>query len=88
MTNHSLVCPFLTEEPSFAYGVEFGMLRERMRRQKVIQDFFSIENQDRILLLASRTGWKVRKCKRHDKFWFWCELRKKPQRRTSYAEEN
>src|SRR5690242_15880250 len=54
-TTHGLICPFLTDDPVFAYGVEFGMLYVRMRddADNVIDDYFCRENQDQILLLAS-----------------------------------
>jgi hypothetical protein len=60
MTMHSLICPFLSDDPAFAYGVEFGMLYSRMRNgEDVIEDYFCRANQDQILLLASRLRWRV-----------------------------
>lgn len=76
---YDLVCPFLTDDPMFSYGVEFGMLYVRMREESdLISDFFSRENQDRILLLASRLGWVVLQMKPWGEDWFWCELEKGP----------
>jgi hypothetical protein len=75
-TTYSLVCPFMTDDPAFAYGVEFGSLHARMRRGKRIKDYFCRENQERILLLANRLGWRVRKIKPVDACWFWCVMEK------------
>jgi hypothetical protein len=78
MPAYGLVCPFLTDDPMFAYGVEFGLLYARMRggAEAIISDYFCRENQDRILLLASRLGWSVKQIKPWDKDWFWCALEK------------
>jgi len=79
MTTYNIVCPFLTDDPTFAYGVEFGMLYARMRNGcDSIRDFFCRANQDQILLLASRMGWAVQQMKPWGKDWFWCELEKEP----------
>jgi hypothetical protein len=78
MTTHDLVCPFLTEDPMFAAGVEFGMLFARLRNdEEPLTDIFLRENQDRILLLANRLGWTVEAIKKVDRFWFSCVLGKK-----------
>lgn len=69
-TNHSLVCPFLNENPDYACGVEFGMLFVRMKTETRIDDCFTVRNQDQILLLASRSGWSVLQMRKIDKFWF------------------
>jgi hypothetical protein len=76
MANHTLVVPFLTDDPVFAYGVEFGLLYARMAAaaDTTIEDYFCRENQDRILLMANRLGWHVVEMKPHDKDWFWCQL--------------
>ncbi|HJT76410.1 MAG TPA: hypothetical protein VJ739_04340 [Gemmataceae bacterium] len=77
MTTYGLVCPFLTDDPTFAYGVEFGLLYARMQSEaETISDYFCRENQDRILLLASRLGWAVKRIKPWNKDWFWCALEK------------
>jgi hypothetical protein len=79
VATYSLVCPFLSDDPMFAYGVEFGLLYARMKDEaEWIEDYFCRENQDRILLLANRLGWAVRAVKPWDKFWFWCELERQP----------
>ena len=75
MTTYGLVCPFLTDDPMFAYGVEFGLLRARMQGEgERIEDYFTRENQERILLLANRLGWSVRAIKPWGSGWFWCEM--------------
>jgi hypothetical protein len=79
MTTYSLVCPFLTDDPKFAYGVEFGLLYARMRgKARRIDDYFCSENQDRILLLASRLGWQVKKVGRSKGGWFRAVMLKGP----------
>jgi hypothetical protein len=70
MATYNLVCPFLTDDPMFAYGVEFGMLFARMKRERRIKDYFCRANQEQILLLANRLGWKIKKIEPWDKFWF------------------
>lgn len=77
--DYTLVVPFLTEDPAFAYGVELGMLFERMRRgpDDVIGDCFTLENQDRILLMAGRIGWHVAEVRPWSEGWFWCRLERK-----------
>jgi hypothetical protein len=57
--DHSLICPFLDESPAYAAGVELGVLFERMKRRRVIRDYFTAANQDQITLLCNRTGWEV-----------------------------
>lgn len=75
MATYGLVCPFLTDDPAFAYGVEFGLLYSRMQgRAKKIKDYFCRANQERILLLANRLGWSVKKIKPWGKDWFWCVM--------------
>jgi hypothetical protein len=78
VATHSLVCPFLTDDPTFAYGVEFGLLHARMSMEEAIADYFCRENQDRILLLANRLNWSVREIEAVDKDWFWCKMEKTP----------
>ncbi len=61
MADNTLVCPFLDESPTYAYGVEFGMLYAKMRDPSVerIADYFCTENQEQITLAANRLGWKI-----------------------------
>jgi hypothetical protein len=56
-----LVVPFLTDDPVFAYGVEFGMLYWRLAREKpeTLKDFVHLENQDRVCVMAGRLGYAV-----------------------------
>ncbi len=84
MATFTLVCPFLTDDPVFAQGVEFGLLYARMRRgRKPIKDYFSRTNQEQILLLANRLGWAVREIEPWDNFWFWCVLEKREPRHSA-----
>ncbi len=64
-SDHSIVVPFLNEDPTYAHGVEFGMLYTKMQNPDVdrIEDFFRTENQEQITLLANRTGWTVESMK-------------------------
>ncbi|HEV3118692.1 MAG TPA: hypothetical protein VGY58_16705 [Gemmataceae bacterium] len=74
-----LACPFLDESPTFAYGVEFGLLFARMRREKVIADYFLRRNQDQILLAASRLGWQVLRMKPQGD-WLWIKMKRRLRR--------
>jgi len=79
MTSNTLVCPFLNSDPVYAYGVEFGMLYARMQTSdEQVADYFCRENQDQILLLASRLGWSVVELKPWDENWFWLRIEKEP----------
>ena len=69
-----MVTPFLTDDEMFAFGVEFGMLYERMKLGEPIELTFHLENQDRITLMASRLGWMVEEMKTLDEDWFACRL--------------
>ena len=80
MAAYNLVCPFLTDDPQFAYGVEFGLLYARMKKARKIRDYFCMANQEQILLLANRLGWKVRRIKPWNKDWFWLSMVKKASR--------
>jgi hypothetical protein len=68
--------PFLTDDVNFAHGVEFGMLYARMRdgSEGVIEDYFLLDNQDRVLLMASRLRWQVSRVEAYDDEWFRCRL--------------
>jgi hypothetical protein len=79
MATWTLICPFLNQSSDFALGVEFGRLYARMRigEDAEISDYFCIENQDQILLVASRLGWEVVEMSSWDADWFWCLLRKR-----------
>ena len=77
MASHTLVIPFLTDEPLYTHGVEFGMLYVQMRdTEEPISGYFTIENQDQILLAASRMGWRVIKMEPWENQWFWLEMEK------------
>jgi hypothetical protein len=67
-----LIVPFLTDNPVYARGVEFGMLFEEMkRRPRIIQNYFLRANQEQILLLASRMRYAVVSMKPWDGDWFY-----------------
>lgn len=76
MASYGMVCPFLNENPTFAYGVEFGFLYSRMRDETIIDDYFCRKNQDQILLLASRLGWQIVIMKAVDKYWIRIRMEK------------
>ncbi len=79
MTTYNRLRPFLTDDPLFAYGVEFGLLYARMQNgEDRIGEYFCRQNQDRILLLANRLGWSVLAMKSWGRDWFWCEMEKQP----------
>lgn len=77
-----LVCPFLDQDSKFAYGVEFGMLYESMRRgDKAIKGYYRTENEEQIRLAAHRKGYDVVELKSWndgppDNGWVWIMLRK------------
>jgi hypothetical protein len=75
MPGYGLVCPFLTDDPMFAFGVEFGMLYAQMQSGvSDIRDYFCIQNQEQILLLANRLGWRVQEMRSWGADWFWCVM--------------
>jgi hypothetical protein len=75
--NYSLICPFLTDEFEFARGVEFGMFYARLRlRPREIREYVLLPNQDQILLLASRFGYRVVKMKPWGEQWLFIWLRR------------
>ncbi len=75
---HTLACPFLNDDPVFAYGVEFGILYVRMRDgdEDKIKGYFCRANQDQILLAASRMRWAVTEMKPWGKDWLWLSMEK------------
>jgi len=76
MATYDLVCPFLNDNPQYAYGVEFGILYERMKTEEGIKDFFLLANQEQITLHANRSGWIIDKMEIWDKCWVWIEMHK------------
>lgn len=75
MAANTLVCPFLNDDPVYAFGVEFGMLYARMQgSDDPIASYFTIQNQDQILLTASRLGWSVEEIEPWGSDWFWCRM--------------
>jgi hypothetical protein len=78
MSASGLVCPFLTDDPMFAFGVEFGLLYAKMQSEVVeIKDYFCLENQEQIFLLANRLGWRIQEIRPWGTDWFWCVLERK-----------
>ncbi len=76
MTN-TLAMPFLNPDPVYAFGVEFGLLYPQMRDgDGPIEDYFTIQNQDQILLAASRLGWTVAEMEPWGDDWFFVRLEK------------
>ncbi len=71
---YSLVCPFLTDDPVFARGVEIGMLFSRMQRRRKIRDYFLLANQEQITLLANRLGWRIQRMEPWGDDWFHCVM--------------
>lgn len=77
--NNTLVVPFFDQDPKYAYGVEFGMLYARMQVETEIADYFTIENQEQILLLANRLHWSVSELETTDcSGWFWVKMQATP----------
>ncbi len=70
MAEYGLVCPFLDEAPSYAHGVEFGMLWNRLRGDEdEIDDIISTANQEQVTLAANRLGWHISGMEQLDEFW-------------------
>jgi hypothetical protein len=78
--SYHLACPFLTDSFEFARGVEVGMLWERMKRRRSVNDYFLTANQEQILLMANRLGWEVlslRPVAHGDPQWFHLRMRRR-----------
>lgn len=76
-SNWDLVTPFLTDDPVFAYGVEFGMLYCTLQRilkesdpGTVFREMCHRENQDRICVLLNRHNCEVVSMEPVDDTWF------------------
>jgi len=76
--NYTLVVPFLTDEPLFAFGVEYGLLFARMSDPNVneIHDYCSIWLQEQITLTANRCGWRIVEMSTVDECWFWLRMKR------------
>lgn len=73
-----LVCPFLTDDPLYAAGVELGMLYMRMEygEEDEIDDYFHSYNQEQITVLAGNLGWYVEQMEQCDDDWFHLQMRR------------
>lgn len=58
---YSLACPFLTDDPVYAHGVEFGMLWARMSdpRNTDLRETIRTENSEQVRVAAARLGWDL-----------------------------
>lgn len=70
----NLVAPFLTDDPQFALGVEFGQWYEKMRPRKgklaaKVHLLAHRANQDRFHVLAARLGYTVKRQRMIDETW-------------------
>ena len=76
----ALVAPFLTDAQQFTLDVEFGQWYERIKPKKDgriagrVRMLIHRENQDRILLLASRLGYAVKRQRMIDETWMSIDL--------------
>lgn len=82
--NHTLVCPFLTDDPQFAHGVEIGILYTDMKCKRRIHGLYHRANQEQIILMTNRLGWTILELEREQdrkeewtKDWFWISMEKK-----------
>lgn len=57
-SDYSLVVPFLDDSPTYARGVEFGMLFERLKKAKKVKELITTDNEEQVTLLLNRTGWE------------------------------
>lgn len=76
---YGLVLPFLTDDPQFAYGVEVGMLFERMKHEDEIAGQFLTANQEQITLMVNRCGWVIDRMEQQPGFdeWFTLAMHRK-----------
>lgn len=61
--DYTLVAPFLTDDPMFARGVQYGMIYMRLRhtkRNRITEQFVEAD-EEQIRLMAHRIGWTVKK---------------------------
>ena len=67
----NLVVPFLTDDPNFALGCQFGMLYEQLREEHPDEKeiMISRELQEQVLLLLSRMGYRVERQEMIDDHW-------------------
>lgn len=63
--DHSLILPFLNQDPVYCYGVELGMqiLAPMFRKKRVIKGYFRTENEEQIRLACHRLNYELKKCK-------------------------
>lgn len=61
MAEHSLLVPFLNQEPTYCYGVELGMqvLAPMLRKKKRISGYFVSSNEEQIRLCCYRLGYEI-----------------------------
>ncbi len=77
MSEYGLLCPFLDEGPSYAHGVEFGMLWARMQKEDIIEDYITTANQEQVTLAANRLGWRIIEMKCWNEHWVWIHMERK-----------
>ncbi|TXI06508.1 MAG: hypothetical protein E6Q76_09660 [Rhizobium sp.] len=66
----SLALPFLTDSREFAYGVEVGILWQRMKTERHLDEMCLLANQEQILLMLNRARWRVERAEVVAKGWF------------------
>lgn len=86
MAEHSLLVPFLNQDPVYTYGVELGMqiVAPMLRKKRVVKGYFRTENEEQIRLTAGRLGYELTRCKpwRFEGSrtgWVWMVMRKRPE---------
>jgi hypothetical protein len=79
---HTLLLPFLNDDPAYCRGVELGMnvVAPMLRRKKRIKGYFRTENEEQIRLACYRMGYDLVRCKpwRHEgkhTGWVWMDMR-------------
>jgi hypothetical protein len=65
MAEHSLLVPFLNNNPVYCYGCELGLqvLAPMLRKKKKIKGYFRTENEEQIRLCCYRMNYELKKCK-------------------------
>ena len=86
MAEHSLLLPFLNQDPVYTYGCELGLsvLAPMFRKRTVVKGYFRTENEEHIRLACHRLGYDLVRCKAwvcdgEETGWVWMKMRRRPE---------
>ena len=79
--SRKMVVPFLTDDPMFTLGVEFGMVYSHLNRPRCRgwSGMIHRANEEQVMLAANRMGFVVRKCSRLNKTWMSIRIYRRDQ---------